>query len=124
MSTVLVILGLLDERRRQPLDDLLGDPVVLAVILAHYYVGQFQRVARDDVRDLHVALVDVVPHARVFSLPRRRLWLLLSTVGGRYRVNSECRRCAEYRLEADGNFSLRLDRLVGRPKEFLGRCPL
>ena len=53
MRAVLVILGLLDQRRRQPLDDLLGDPVVLTVGLAHHDVGQLQRVAGDDVRDLH-----------------------------------------------------------------------
>ena len=106
MSTVLAVLGLLDERRREPFDDLLGDPVVLRAVVLHDDVGQVQRVARDDVGDLRVALVDVVPHARVFISPRRRLWLVLSTLGDRCGVTDVFGDTAELRLEADGSFSL------------------
>ena len=53
MSTVLAVLSFLDQRRRQPFDDLLGDPVVLRAIILHDDVGQLEAVARDDVRDLH-----------------------------------------------------------------------
>ena len=75
VRAVLAVLCFLDQRRRQPLDDLLGDPVILRVVLLHDDMRQLQRVAADDVRDLHVALVDVVAHALSFILPRRRLWL-------------------------------------------------